>query len=199
MRFDLREPSRPGLVGDKLQSGESGDTTLPLLLFFFFVGGPVCCSLEPGCCPKSLAAATASWRFALSFRYLVTPSASATTCAWELGDIVSYLLADAFGYMLGDFAVDLATCDLRMCFGEGSLLWCFGDIARAVTVCFQPKMARILAQESERGGPSRSTMPHLRGTPAAAMKHAPCACLPAPCRHSERPSFSCPPPPNASR
>ena len=29
---------------------------------------------------------------------------------------------DAFGYMLGDFAVDLTTCDLRMSFGEVSFL-----------------------------------------------------------------------------
>ena len=42
-RFDLHKPSRPGLVGDKPQSGESGDTTSPLLslFFFFFVGEPV--------------------------------------------------------------------------------------------------------------------------------------------------------------
>ena len=34
--FDLRKPSRPGLVGDKPQSGEPGDTILPLVFFFFF-------------------------------------------------------------------------------------------------------------------------------------------------------------------
>ena len=73
-RFDLRKPSRPGLVGDKPQSGESGDTTSPLLFFFFFffVGEPVCAashgSLEPGCCPKILATAMASWCFALFLR-----------------------------------------------------------------------------------------------------------------------------------
>ena len=128
--FDLRKPSRPGLVGDKPQSGEPGDTTSPLLFFFFFfVGEPVCCSLEPGCCPKSLATAMPLWCFALVFRYVLTPSASATTPAWEFGDSVSYLLADAFGYMLGDFAVDLATCDLRMGFGEGSVLGVWASFA----------------------------------------------------------------------
>jgi hypothetical protein len=36
---------------------------------------PVCGSLEPGCCPKSLATAMVSWCFALFFRYVLTPSA----------------------------------------------------------------------------------------------------------------------------
>ena len=35
-RFDLRDPSRPGLVGDKPQSGEPSVTASPLLLRFFF-------------------------------------------------------------------------------------------------------------------------------------------------------------------
>ena len=66
MRFGLIDPSR--LEGDsRASSGELayGETSWPLLFFRFFFGEPVCCVLEPGCCPKSLAFATASARFVL--------------------------------------------------------------------------------------------------------------------------------------
>jgi len=49
-----------------------------------------------------------------------------TDARWELGDKLAYSSSGAFGYMLGFFAVDFATHDLRITFGEGSFFMCFG-------------------------------------------------------------------------
>ena len=47
-------------------------------------------------------------------------------CTTPLGDKLAYSSSGAFGYMLGFFAVDFATHDLRITFGEGSFFMCFG-------------------------------------------------------------------------
>ena len=46
--FDLRKPSRPGLVGDKPQSGEPGDTILPLV--FYWCSSSSSWSKKPSVC-----------------------------------------------------------------------------------------------------------------------------------------------------
>ena len=60
MRREEREPSRPGLVGDKPQSGESGSMTSPLRLVFFFGVNLVCSALESAALPNSLRCALIS-------------------------------------------------------------------------------------------------------------------------------------------